>query len=126
FRLAWVERAVAEGRQGRTVPSHVVESTTGETLPGVNIILHGTTLGTVTDMDGSFSIQIPQGGGVLVFSFIGYIRQEVNVGPESIFDIALEPDVSERDDVVDEDSGSVKYRYSNGYGSRVVGYRFLH
>lgn len=119
FCLTLVKRAVAQDRQGRTVAGNVVDSKTGETLPGVNIILNGTTLGTVTDMDGSFSIQIPQGGGVLVFSFIGYIKQEVNVGPESIFNIALEPDAADLDEVVVVGYGTVKKRDLTGSVERV-------
>src|SRR5690606_10949651 len=58
------------------VTGQVVDATTQETLPGVNILVQGTTIGTVTDMDGNFALEVPGPESVLVFSFVGYIAQE--------------------------------------------------
>jgi TonB-linked SusC/RagA family outer membrane protein len=61
-------------------------------LPGVSILIKGTTTGTATDIDGKFSINIPNDQSVLVFSFIGYTRVEQVLGSRSVVDIKMSPD----------------------------------
>lgn len=78
----------------------VTSDETGETLPGVNILVQNSGIGTVTDMDGSFSINVPSEEGVLIFSFIGYISQEVPVNGRSIIDVTLTEDLQSMDEVV--------------------------
>ncbi len=65
--------------QAQTLEGIVRDADTGETLPGVNIILEGTTQGTVTDIDGQYSIQVPAGSNVLVFSFVGYTPRQISL-----------------------------------------------
>ena len=65
--------------QAQTVEGIVRDADTGETLPGVNIILEGTTVGTVTDIDGQYSLQVPAGPNVLVFSFVGYTPRQLSL-----------------------------------------------
>src|SRR5690606_40108129 len=62
------------------VSGTVTDYTSGEALPGVNILIQGTTTGTITDMSGNFSLSVPSSDAVLVFSFIGYETEEVTVG----------------------------------------------
>ncbi len=69
-------------------------------LPGANVLIKGTTQGAVTDMDGSYSIQVPSSESVLVFSSIGYVSQEVAVGNRSTIDVQLLPDIASLDEVV--------------------------
>src|SRR5690606_29353743 len=64
----------------------------GEELPGVNILLKGTTTGTTTEVDGTYSLTMPDGNGVLIFSFVGYNPQEIVVNNRSQLDIQLTPD----------------------------------
>ena len=71
----------------------------GTGLPGVNVIVKGTTTGTQTDADGRYTIQAPD-GATLVFSFVGYSSQEVAVGGRSTVDVALAPDSKSLSDVV--------------------------
>ena len=61
-------------------------------LPGVSVLVKGTTTGTATDIDGKFSLNVPNDQAVLVFSFIGYSAVEQVVGNRSIIDIKLSPD----------------------------------
>ena len=61
-------------------------------LPGVSILVKGTTTGTATDIDGKFSVSVPNDQAVLVFSFIGYTSIEQAVGPRSIVDVKMAPD----------------------------------
>jgi TonB-linked SusC/RagA family outer membrane protein len=71
----------------------------GAGLPGVNVIVKGTTTGTQTDADGRYTIQAPD-NATLVFSFVGYASQEVAVGNRSTVDVALAPDTKSLSDVV--------------------------
>src|SRR5690349_10575242 len=95
----------AEGRpmtaihQGREISGKVTEED-GTGLPGVSVLIEGTTDGTVTDNDGNFKIIAPSGESVLIFSFIGYVTQKVTVGTRSSVDIALVPDVTSLAEVV--------------------------
>jgi len=72
----------------------------GTSIPGVNILVKGTTLGTATDTDGRYSILVPNENDVLVFSFIGYIAQEVAVNNRTTIDVTLIADIQELSEVV--------------------------
>jgi TonB-linked SusC/RagA family outer membrane protein len=72
----------------------------GESVPGVNVLVKGTSVGTITDIDGGYSINVPQGGGTLVFSFIGYRTVEEAVGGRSLINVRLESALSEMEEVV--------------------------
>ena len=78
----------------------VVTSEDGESMPGVNILEKGTSNGTTTDAEGKYSITIKAGDAVLVFSFIGFVTQEVPVDTRSVIDINLMPDVQSLEEVV--------------------------
>lgn len=80
--------------------SGTVRSETGEALPGVNVLIKGTTIGTTTDAEGRYSITVPDGSAVLVFSFIGYVTQEIATGNQSAIDISMAPDVRTLNEVV--------------------------
>ncbi|MDO1448706.1 SusC/RagA family TonB-linked outer membrane protein [Rhodocytophaga aerolata] len=86
--------------QNRTVTGTVTASDDGSTLPGVNVLVKGTTSGTTTDGNGKFSISVPGNDATLVFSFIGYTAEEVAVGARSVIDVGLVPDVQSLQEVV--------------------------
>ena len=69
----------------------VVKDDQGQPLPGATISVQGTTTGTISDLDGSYSITVPD-GAVLVFSYIGYESQIINVGNQSIIDVTMSMD----------------------------------
>lgn len=77
-----------------------VTSTNGEILPGVNVLLKGTSEGTMTDFDGNYEINVPDENSVLVFSYVGYEPQEVIVGNQRKINIQLVPDAGELSEVV--------------------------
>ncbi len=81
-----------------TVTGQVMDEE-GEVLPGVNILVAGTTQGTITDGDGNYSINVPQ-ESVLVFSFIGYLEQRVNVGTRTSINVTMEADIQQLQEVV--------------------------
>ncbi|MEM9859847.1 MAG: SusC/RagA family TonB-linked outer membrane protein, partial [Bacteroidota bacterium] len=86
--------------QERTVSGKVTSVEDGSALPGVNVVLKGTTAGTVTDIDGNYSLSVPSTGGTLVFSFIGLASEEVEIGARSVIDLAMSPDVQQLSEVV--------------------------
>ena len=89
----------AWGQTERTLNGTVVSATDGMPIPGVNVIVKGTTNGTVTNIDGGFSIKVNE-NEVLLFSFIGFKMQEVLITNQVSLNITLQEDVSEFDEVV--------------------------
>lgn len=77
-----------------------VSDESGEALPGVNIILKGSATGQVTDINGAYSINVPETDAVLVFSFVGYISQEIAVGNRTVVDVVLAQDTKALEEVV--------------------------
>lgn len=88
--------AFAQGRQ----VTGVVKDATGEPMIGVNVLVKGTTNGTITDFDGNFTVQGVNDKDVLVVSYIGYISQELPVGKQSSFNIILKDDTQALDEIV--------------------------
>lgn len=83
-----------------TVTGIVVDGQTGEILPGVNIMIEGTSSGTTTDMSGEFSLQVPDLQETLVFSYIGYQQLAVQLDGRNELNIELLPDMQMMDDIV--------------------------
>jgi TonB-linked SusC/RagA family outer membrane protein len=86
--------------QTGNVITGTVTDDSGESIPGVNVLVKGTSVGTITDIDGSYSLNLPQGGTTLVFSFIGYRTREEALGGRSRVDIQLEAALSDMEEVV--------------------------
>jgi TonB-linked SusC/RagA family outer membrane protein len=79
-----------------------------ESMPGANILIKGTSTGTVTDADGKFRIEAPSSDAIIVISAIGFTSQEIRVGDRSVIDITLETDITELAEVVVVGYGAVK------------------
>ncbi|MCH7410466.1 TonB-dependent receptor [Belliella sp. DSM 111904] len=88
------------GNQQIQVTGTVKDGDTGESLPGVNVFVKGSTTGTATDIDGTFNLSVPSSNSVLVFSFIGYTQIERVVGNTTTFNISLEPTQESLSEVV--------------------------
>lgn len=85
----------------QTLISGVVTSQEdNEGLPGVTIVVKGTAQGTVTDVNGSYKINVPSSESVLIFSFVGHESQEIVAGGQSVINLALNPDVTSLDEVI--------------------------
>ena len=84
----------------RQITGIVSEAQTSTGLPGVNVVIKGTALGTATDANGSFALQLPAGNVTLVFSAIGYTAQEVNVGQQNNLVVKLQNDVQQLSEIV--------------------------
>jgi TonB-linked SusC/RagA family outer membrane protein len=85
--------------QERTVTGTVSSDAEG-TIPGVNIVIQGTTQGAVTDVDGNYSITVPGPDAVLVYSSIGYATQSVTVGSQTTINVTMVEDVQALDEIV--------------------------
>jgi TonB-dependent SusC/RagA subfamily outer membrane receptor len=83
-----------------TVTGKVTSQEDGGPLPGVSVLVRGTTTGAVTDLDGEYSIEVPSGDATLEFSFIGYTRQRVQVRNRSNLNVVLVPDIAQLSEVV--------------------------
>ena len=81
------------------VSGKVISSDEQQGLPGVNVVIKGTTNGTITNVDGNYTLNAPD-DAVLVFSFVGYTNQEIAVNGQSTIDVTLAPDVQSLDEVV--------------------------
>lgn len=86
--------------QERTISGTVTSQSDGLTLPGVNVIVKGTSIGASTDFDGNYTIDVSGSGVVLVFSYVGYATQEVVVGDSNTVNVALTEDLAALDEVV--------------------------
>lgn len=82
------------------VNGKVTDASTGEGLPGVSIVVKGTSTGIISDLNGNYSINIPNPNTILGYSFIGYLPQEVLVSGRNKIDIALAMDITSLDEVV--------------------------
>ncbi len=106
--------------QERTITGKVTSIEDGSSLPGVNILLKGTTNGTVTDSEGRYTLAIPGSEGVLVFTFIGFKTKEVDASNGSTIDVQLETDVTQLSEVVVTALGLERDKRSLGYALQSV------
>ncbi|MCF2487536.1 TonB-dependent receptor [Dyadobacter sp. CY347] len=102
FALFWANAAAQQQVTGTVTDSR------GEPLPGVNIIVKSTSTGTVTNVDGTYSLNVSGENGVLLFSFIGYAPSEVPVNGRTRIDLAMKEDLQNLDELVVVGYGTVK------------------
>lgn len=93
--------------QDRTVSGKVTSSEDNTPLPGVNIVVKGTTIGAVTDLDGNYKLSV-QENAILQFSFIGYELQEIEVGNRSVIDVSMTSDAEQLSEVIVTGYSTVK------------------
>lgn len=106
--------------QERTVSGKVTSADDGSTLPGVNVILKGTSTGTVTDVDGNYKLSVPSSGGVLVFSFVGLETTEVEIGSRSVIDVQMASDIQQLNEVVVTAMNVSREKASLGYSQQTL------
>ncbi|MCF2495294.1 MULTISPECIES: TonB-dependent receptor [Dyadobacter] len=98
----------AHAKIDKTLKGKVTDKENGEGLPGVNVVIKGSSTGTTTDGSGNYTLQVPETGATLVFSFVGYTGQEVEVGNRTTLDLALESDSKALSEVVVIGYGTAK------------------
>jgi len=94
--LAGLQYLVAQ----KTVTGKVTSSTDNNPIPGVSILIRGTTSGTLTDADGMYSVPVPNNQAVLQYSFIGFTTQEIVVGDRTVIDVVMTESLTRIDEVV--------------------------
>jgi TonB-linked SusC/RagA family outer membrane protein len=102
--------------QQKIITGTVTSSVEGEgALPGVSVSVKGTVIGIVTDLNGKYSLAVPEEATTLVFSYIGMKKQEVEIGNRSVIDVVLEPDILGLDEVVVTAFGVSREKKAVGY-----------
>jgi len=105
--------------QDRLVTGVVTDALDGSSLPGVTVMVKGTSIGTVTNPEGRYQINVPE-GGVLVFTFIGMTRQEIAVGDRSVINVSMTGDVAVLDEIVVTALGVTRERKALSYSVQGV------
>lgn len=124
--LALFGLCIAPALSQTTVSGTVTSQANGETLPGVNILVKGSGIGTVTDIEGQYSLEIPDHDGILVFSFIGFYVQEVPIEGRSRIDVAMTEDLQNLDEVVVVGYGTQRKATLTGAIASVEGKDLVH
>jgi TonB family protein len=93
--------APAQAANTRTITGRIMSVEDDEALPGVNVIVKGSGVGTITDIEGNYSIEVPENEGVtLVYSSVGYSQEEVEVNEQSEVNVNIEPDITALSEIV--------------------------
>lgn len=104
----------------RQITGQVTSTEDGGSLPGVSVIVKGTIIGTTTNFDGQYSLDVPDNYNVLVFSFIGMKTKEVPIGATTSLNVALDPDVLGLDEVVVTAVGIERSTKALGYSVQEI------
>src|SRR5687768_8042427 len=107
--------------QEKVITGKVISSEDGSELPGVNVILKGTTTGTVTNATGNYKITVPASGGTLVFSFIGLQTLEIKIGSASVINVQMDQDVAQLSETIVTAHGMQKTKRSAGKPKNKMG-----
>lgn len=99
----------------------IISSDGMEPIPGVSVLVKGTTVGTVSDLDGKYSVTAPSGSETLVFSYIGLTRKEVAIGGRTTIDVTMDPDISSLNEVVVTAIGIEREKKALGYAVTEIG-----
>jgi hypothetical protein len=102
------------------VTGKITDAATNEPLPGTNIIIKGSTIGTISDMDGNYSLSVPNNNCELSVSFIGYQSQTL-VANKPVLNVSLEPDIKQLDEVVVAGYGAQKKMFKSEINSSLKG-----
>lgn len=105
--------------QSILVKGKVTSSEDGTSMPGINVVVKGTTTGVATDVEGNYSINVPDRNGTLVFSFIGYITEEISIANRSLIDVSLKLEITNIKEVVVMGYGTQEKKDITGSVSRV-------
>ena len=106
-------------QEQRATITGVVKDINGESIIGANVSVEGTTIGTITDMDGAFKLEAPTNGS-LIFSFIGYETQKIKINKKTSFTITLKEDTKLLSEVVVTALGIKREKKALGYAMQEV------
>lgn len=100
--------------QSKTITGKVTSAEEPDGVPGASVVVKGTTQGTITDLDGSYSISVPDNANTLVFSFVGYLTKEMPIGSSNVINVVLDTDVKTLNEVVVTGYGTQERREITG------------
>ncbi|SEJ05632.1 TonB-linked outer membrane protein, SusC/RagA family [Cyclobacterium xiamenense] len=106
--------------QQRTVSGTITSTEDGEVLPGVSIVIEGTSTGTVSDLEGNYSLDVPGPNAVLLFSFIGFATRSEQVANRQTVNIALSPEAGDLDEFIVTAFGISQEKKSLGYSAQSI------
>jgi TonB-linked SusC/RagA family outer membrane protein len=106
--------------QTRSLSGTVTNAEDGSTIPGVSVVVKGTTIGTTTDLQGRYSLTVPADAQVLQFSFVGMKAQEVAIGAENVINVTMEPEITAIEGVVVTAIGVRREAKALGYSVQSV------
>ncbi|WP_299822627.1 TonB-dependent receptor [uncultured Pontibacter sp.] len=86
--------------QSRAISGKVTDAGNGQPLPGVNVVVKGTTTGTFTSGDGSYTVNVPSDNAVILYSFLGYVQQEISTAGKTSINVQLKEDTKTLSEVV--------------------------
>jgi TonB-dependent SusC/RagA subfamily outer membrane receptor len=112
---------IERSTQQLKVTGTITDASNGAPLPGVNIVIQGTTIGTVSDIDGNYNIAVPGPDAALVFSFIGYVSETVKVNGRSSINLSMVSDIKDLQEVVVVGYGTRKKETLTGAISKING-----
>jgi TonB-linked SusC/RagA family outer membrane protein len=105
--------------QSRTITGKVTSSEEPDGVPGASVVVKGTTLGTITELNGNYSLAVPENASELVFSFVGYLTKEVTISGQSVINVSLETDIKTLNEVVVTGYGTQERRDITGSVSSI-------
>ncbi len=109
------------GQEGsRNITGTVKSAEDGSAVPGVNVVIKGTSTGAITDIDGNYSVNVSGNNTILVFSFVGLETQEVQVGARSVIDVAMTSDVKQLDEIVVTAQGIQRKKEALGFAVSTI------
>lgn len=100
--------------QQTMITGTITDANTGELIVGVNIVVEGTMIGTTSDANGKYSLNVPQKNAMLIFSFVGYITDKIKIGNQTVLNIKLKPEVLNIEGVVVVGYGTLKKKDITG------------
>lgn len=107
--------------QTRTITGTVTNADDGSTIPGVSVVVKGTTYGTTTDLDGKYTLSVPEDATSLIFSFVGMKTKEMSIGGGNVINVVLEPEATAIEGVVVTALGISREKKSLGYATQEIG-----
>ena len=106
--------------QNREITGNITSSDDGLGIPGVQVLVEGTTSGTISDLDGNYSLKVPETAKVLIYRFVGMATQEIEIGTQTEINVVMEPDVMNIEGVVVTALGISREKKSLGYATQEV------
>ncbi len=106
--------------QEKEISGKVTSSQDNGTLPGVTVLVKGTTTGTITSIDGTYKLKVPADAKTLVFSTIGMATKEVEIGSSTTIDVVMSPEAKELTGVVVTAMGISREKKSLGYATQEI------